>query len=65
MSENTYPREDASPVLRIHEESEKEAPVPEFMELEDQRKHIEDQAQAEKFWAGRNLGDRKSARIAA
>jgi hypothetical protein len=33
--------------------------------LEEQRKHLEEQAEVEEFWAGRNLAARNSTRRAA
>jgi hypothetical protein len=57
--------EGVPPILRIHEPPEADILFLDPLEMEDQRKRIEDQAQAEDFWAGRNLGDRKSARVAA
>jgi hypothetical protein len=65
MKTHTPAFENAMPKLRIHEPTEEEAASVETVELEDQRQKIKDQTQAEDFWAGRNLGDRKSARIAA
>jgi hypothetical protein len=38
---------------------------PEMMEIEEAKKHFEDQVNAENFWAGRLLANRKSTRIAA
>jgi hypothetical protein len=35
------------------------------MDLEEERKHIQEKAAAEEFWAGRNLADRNSTRRAA
>jgi hypothetical protein len=57
--------EGTPPILRIHRPPEEEATAAEIVELDDQRQHIEEQTRKEEFWAGRNLGKRKSARIAA
>jgi hypothetical protein len=55
----------AAPMLRIYEPPEEEAASVEIVEFEDHREKIMDQTRTEEFWAGRNLGDRKSARAAA
>jgi hypothetical protein len=65
MSDTRFKPEDKSTTLQIYVQPEDEAPTSEPVELEDERRHLKEQAEAEKFWAGRNLGDRKSARIAA
>jgi len=36
-----------------------------LVDLEEERKHLEEQKEAEKFWAGRNLARRNSTRCAA
>jgi hypothetical protein len=36
-----------------------------ILEIEEAKKHFEDHPDAEAFWAGRLLADRKSTRIAA
>jgi len=35
------------------------------VDIEDQRKHVREQAEVEEFWAGRNLASRISTRRAA
>ncbi len=40
-------------------------PDPEMAEIEEAKKHFDDEFDAEAYWAGRLLADRKSTRIAA
>jgi hypothetical protein len=42
-----------------------ETPDPDLMEIEEAKKHFEDQTNTENYWAGRLLADRKTTRIAA
>jgi hypothetical protein len=65
MKTHVPAREGTPPALQIHQPPEVEATAEEIVELDDQRQHLEEQTRKEDFWAGRNLGNRKSARIAA
>ncbi|MCC6125644.1 MAG: hypothetical protein IT426_11820 [Pirellulales bacterium] len=58
-----------SPVLKLldtHSLAEPNAePDIDLMEIEEAKKHFDDRSDAETYWAGRTLADRKSTRIAA
>ena len=54
-----------SPLLNIVEGPENVPSVEVQVDLEEQRKQIQEQKEAEEFWAGRNLAGRKSTRKAA
>jgi hypothetical protein len=52
-------------IMKHHDEILLTEQDPDMKEIEDAKKHFEDQSVAEAFWAGRLLADRKSTRIAA
>ncbi|HEY4760645.1 MAG TPA: hypothetical protein VIH42_08705 [Thermoguttaceae bacterium] len=54
-----------SPQLRVVQASEEAAAEDLQVDLEKERKTLAEQAEAEEFWAGRNLAGRNSARRAA
>jgi hypothetical protein len=54
-----------STILKLCGELPDAEPDPEMLEIEEAKKHFEDQKKMEDFWAGRTLADRKSTRIAA
>jgi hypothetical protein len=54
-----------APQLRIHQDQETASEIEVRMDLEQERKQLLEQAEAEEFWAGRNLAMRHSARKAA
>jgi hypothetical protein len=54
-----------APQLRILQDPEAESGIEVRVDLEQERKKLLEQVEAEEFWAGRNLAMRHSARKAA
>jgi hypothetical protein len=52
-------------ILSLREETTAKEPDLDMLEIEEAKKHFEDQCAMEAFWAGRTLANRKSTRIAA
>jgi hypothetical protein len=53
------------PKIHIVEELENTRSDDINVDLNQERKHLQEQKEAEEFWAGRNLADRNSTRWAA
>lgn len=65
MNENMHEIDKDSSQIHILEGSEEVIVDEVQVDLEEERKHIQEQGETEEFWAGRNLAARNSTRRAA
>jgi len=65
MNSNLPEIDKSFPLLNIVEGPENTPSDEVQVDLDEERKHLEEQTEAEEFWAGRNLAARNSTRRAA
>ena len=65
MKKNAPVIDEKTTLLKLSVEPPAAEPDPDMLEIEEAKKHFDEQAESEAFWAGRTLANRKSTRIAA
>ncbi len=61
MDNHLLKTNDTTPQLRVVQDADQAPIAEEPVNLEEERKKLEEQAETEDFWAGRNLAGRNSA----